>query len=203
MHLPFEAQVCVGCGLPFEVEVAQAAPGAPTGPITYEPVPDNPWRAGENQHDVQVPHVPAEQYAQFAPVEEPAPVAAEPVAPPVPAYEPPALGTPIALTFADPLPPLPTPTGPPAYDAPPVSSTASAIPVAVPETAENAARVAVADDDLGVPAAYAPFAPETAAAEAPVPAEIVPLIPATGLTIAPPAVSTPGWNDGPGEAAAL
>jgi hypothetical protein len=211
-HLMWAAEICPSCGLTLAAPLAPVAPfaeAAPSGPITYEPVPDNPWRQGETFEAAPIEPAPIEAQ-QFAPIEEPAAVEAPAAAPapapipaPVAAYTPPPLGTPIALTFADPLPPLAAPSAPAEYVAVAVASSEPTIPVALPESTETAPRVAVADDDLGVPAAYAPFAPETNADVAAAPAEVVELIPATGLTIAPPAVETPGWPAAAGEAAAL
>jgi hypothetical protein len=223
-HVLWAAEVCPGCGLTLHAPISEpvaVAPAAPSAPITYEPVPDNPWR---NEDEAEAPVTtpapavaPAPIMAAYpAPIEEATPVAEAapaPVPAPVPTYTPPPLGTPIALTFADPLPPLPEPTAPVEYAAvavagtapDTVASTAPAIPVKAPEAEDTAPRVAVADDDLGVPAAYAPFAPEptaeVASPAAAAPAEVVELIPATGLTIAPPAVETPGWPAAAGEAA--
>lgn len=198
MHLLPGMAVCTGCGLPLEVEsfapqLPLPAAGAPVGAIL--PAAPNPWRQPSDEPLTEVyveAPVLVEAAAEVAaPVEPPKPKLAEGVP-----QDPPGMA--LKLTFADPLPPLPPPV------TEPVASTIGLSTEPTPQF--NVAEAAVSepgfvleDEPLAVPAAYAQFAAGPIAAE-PVeaPAEVVPLIPAAGLRVAP---SGPYIQDAAAEAA--
>jgi hypothetical protein len=130
-------------------------------------------------------------------VEEPVEEISEPVAvvPAPPVYTPDPIGTSIPMPFADPLPPIAASAPAAEYVPLALSADEASIPVAHTEDAATARGLGLPPEEtLAVPAAYASFAPEPMSADAAeAPAEVVPLLPAGGLTIAPPAVHVPGW----------
>jgi hypothetical protein len=183
--------VCTGCGLPLEAEsfapqLPLPAAGAPAGAIL--PAAPNPWRQPTDEPVTEVyVEAPAlvEAAAEIAEIAEIA-ATVEPAKPKlaegVP-QDPPGMA--LKLTFADPLPPLPPPVTEPVVSTIGLS-TEPAPQLSVAEAAVSEPGFVLEDEPLAVPAAYAQFASEPIAAEAvEAPAEVVPLVPAGGLRVAP------------------
>ena len=212
-HLLPGMSVCTGCGLPQESEtVALPTPipaaGSPAAAVMA--ATPNPWRQSADDAVVEPPAAdvyveapaPVEAYLEApAPVQAVAETAVEAVAEAAEAapakpkiaegvpQDPPGMA--LKLSFADPLPPLPEPT----FDTDTTSDMTGPLPASTPqfaiaEPAVEEPSFVLEDEPLAVPAAYATFAAEPIAADAvaEAPAEVVPLIPAEGLRVAP---STP------------
>lgn len=188
-HLMPGMSVCTGCGLPMEAGFAPM--GAPIAPA---PGPSPLVATGPNPYRQAADHEPryADEPSTYAPEQPVIPQKSETEAPIVPfeaavgvPQDPP--GTALKLTFADPLPPLPPPADPGAATGISVSGEpAPQFAIAEPNVAEP--EFVLHDEPQAVPAAYAPFAEETGSLQdfaVTEPAEIVPLVPPGGLTVAP------------------
>jgi hypothetical protein len=198
-YLPMTAQVCTGCGVLLETPIAPVAPAIPaTGPAPH--APDNPWRQPQHEPPVE-PTFAEPEPAVMAETATEETVAAQPEPPAPPAYVPDPIGTPIKLTFADPLPPIAEhkPADAPATVS--VSAEAPQIPLAASDGAGTVRGVGQPPEEtLAVPAAYAQFAPEAVqpvSAYSPETgtADVVELSFPDVLTVAPPAAPVAGWPD--------